>query len=1094
MTRIMRLAVLLLPAVVVAAEAGELAPIPIPLSRLTEKVKVPVRDIIVEKMEEEWRGPLQFSADGKLIAHLGGGACGARIWELESGRERKDRIWCSGYKPDGGYGSENMAKIISEVWTDRDLSRLAYLMWNGQVLVHDAGSEPKKVWRTKRNPKYGAGFAQSALHPDGRTLALAEKTTWKQKARIVLLDLERRKKVRSFRGRLGVVTGLTFGPKGNILVAITEGWGGLTVWDMDRPSRHRSGEHFGANYEQAAVSPDGGMIAIGEKVFHKVSSAPVNPVRLYDPATMKEIRTLGKLSYVGPLAFSPDSTLLAAGGRGGTTVWDLRSRRATFLQARSSTTYTSAAFSPDGQALAVWDKDRIKLYQDKAMKEAFQALYRDSAALRHAIESSSADPDSAEARVREELKLKLAALKSEDAELLGPKGEFETTGEYEKRIEKARKHESALRAEYRRKADHARTEAFRVHAERRKSMEKTLARLKTQSYPFIAKAKVGRYDADKERFGVTVMGREYWMPLDRTQAKIFRAIERDVTAPGRLRYRDGESAELVLDGVLRDETSRKDYPLVQAVSAGAVASAAPAKAPPDLRIESISFVEPSGEGYLDEGETGHVRVRVRNAGRGWGFGVRLSLRAESPAGGAAAGIAPIDKIKVGNVGPGDTRHFSAPVSAVAGVKRGEVRVKTELFEANGFDSLPRVLSFRAREFLPPDLKLAKIEILDAGGSRVIRKGRECEVTLTVRNTGRGAARGVVAELRSANSNVRLFSGTSVSLGKLAPGESKQARFSVAVARRYDGPKTLPVTVRLREGRPRFTVEPAVALALGEEAPDIQLVEVLPDEPERVAKGRESVDRPPSVPKASRAFGSKDYAVVIGIERYRNVPKSDYSYADAKLVRAYLRALGIPKRNIEFLSDGGATRSALDKSLGRWLRNRVKGGRVVVYYSGHGAPDPAKGDAYLVPHDGDPNYLAETAYPMKKLYRELGRLKASEIFVVLDACFTGTGGRSVLAKGARPLVMKLKTGAIPDNTAVLTATRDSQISTSSPDTGHGVFTYHFLKALRDGEKDLGGVFGKLKPRVEDDAKVLNVDQSPTLRPGLKRVRGRFQLRR
>ena len=34
------------------------------------------------------------------------------------------------------------------------------------------------------------------------------------------------------------------------------------------------------------------------------------------------------------------------------------------------------------------------------------------------------------------------------------------------------------------------------------------------------------------------------------------------------------------------------------------------------------------------------------------------------------------------------------------------------------------------------------------------------------------------------------------------------------------------------------------------------------------------------------------------------------------------------------------------------------------------------------------------------------LKAKEVIVAMDACFSGAGGRSVLAKGARPLVMQV----------------------------------------------------------------------------------------
>lgn len=247
--------------------------------------------------------------------------------------------------------------------------------------------------------------------------------------------------------------------------------------------------------------------------------------------------------------------------------------------------------------------------------------------------------------------------------------------------------------------------------------------------------------------------------------------------------------------------------------------------------------------------------------------------------------------------------------------------------------------------------------------------------------------------------------------------------------------------------------------------------------------------------SERIVGDHDLAVIIGIEGYQSLPKSDYSYDDARLVRDYTRALGFRERNIEFITDEKATLSGIVKTVDVWLKNKTKPqSRVFVYYSGHGAPDPTTGEAYLVPYDGDPNYLAVTGYPLKRLYETLARLPAAEVTIVLDACFSGAGGRSVLAKGARPLVLTAAPVSLPKNVAVLSATQGSQISTSSPDKGHGVFTYHFLKAIKDGKKTVAEIYETIAPQVEDEAKQLNVQQRPALSPNPESVRGRFNLRK
>jgi RND family efflux transporter MFP subunit len=253
--------------------------------------------------------------------------------------------------------------------------------------------------------------------------------------------------------------------------------------------------------------------------------------------------------------------------------------------------------------------------------------------------------------------------------------------------------------------------------------------------------------------------------------------------------------------------------------------------------------------------------------------------------------------------------------------------------------------------------------------------------------------------------------------------------------------------------------------------------------------------PPSLTAEEKTFTADDVAVVIGIEKYPDLPVSDFSGSDAQMVSKYLLALGIRQANLQLLTDSKASFGGIRKTIESWLPNRVKkGSRVFVYYSGHGAPEPATGDAYWVPSDGDPNYLPDTAYPLKRLYEILGALPAREVMVVMDSCFSGAGSRGLLAKGARPLVPKVEPVKVPMSMAVLTATRAGQISTSSPDRKHGLLTYHFLRALSEGKKSLSDVFAEAMPAVEDEAKALNTEQTPELIPGLEQAKGRFFLRK
>ena len=225
----------------------------------------------------------------------------------------------------------------------------------------------------------------------------------------------------------------------------------------------------------------------------------------------------------------------------------------------------------------------------------------------------------------------------------------------------------------------------------------------------------------------------------------------------------------------------------------------------------------------------------------------------------------------------------------------------------------------------------------------------------------------------------------------------------------------------------------------------------------------------------------DFALVIGIEDYQSLPKADYGARDAQTVRKHFEALGVPARNIISLEGSQATGGKLKSYLQQWLPRNIKPeSTLFVYYSGHGSPDPENGDAYLVPWDTDPMFLETTAYPLKQFYSELAKLKAKRVVVALDACFSGSGGRSVLAKGARPLVAKVDE-SVPAaaNLTVLAAASGTEITGSLDEQGHGIFTYHFLKALQGGAATPRGLYDYLKPRVQDDARRQNREQSPTL---------------
>lgn len=230
-----------------------------------------------------------------------------------------------------------------------------------------------------------------------------------------------------------------------------------------------------------------------------------------------------------------------------------------------------------------------------------------------------------------------------------------------------------------------------------------------------------------------------------------------------------------------------------------------------------------------------------------------------------------------------------------------------------------------------------------------------------------------------------------------------------------------------------------------------------------------------------------FALVIGVESYQNAGEAPFSERDAKAVREHLLALGCPVQNMVFLTGQQAGRASIEKYVESWLPGNVKeDSRVFVYFAGHGAPDSKTQQAYLLPWDGDARFLDTTAYPLKRLYSRLNALKAQEVVLAFDAGFSGSGGRSVLPPGARPLVTASMEEKVEGNLVVLTASAADETADTLPEQGHGLFTYSLLKGLNGDAKASGGqvtlqsLYDYILKSVRDAAAKKSRDQTPQLK--------------
>jgi len=215
---------------------------------------------------------------------------------------------------------------------------------------------------------------------------------------------------------------------------------------------------------------------------------------------------------------------------------------------------------------------------------------------------------------------------------------------------------------------------------------------------------------------------------------------------------------------------------------------------------------------------------------------------------------------------------------------------------------------------------------------------------------------------------------------------------------------------------------------------------------------------------------KVWAAVIGISRYQHVAGLRYADADARAFYDYLvNENHIPKNQVTLLLNEDATLLKLRDVLGVELPKKArKQDTVIIYYAGHGAPEPDRGsddgdglEKYLLPYDADPNRLYSTAFPMSEIARIFPRLAAERVVMLQDTCFSGTTalkGRTIQTAMFRASLSDQFLNRLTQGKGrvIITASEANEVSLERDDFGHGVFTHFLLESLRHGDIDGDGL--------------------------------------
>ena len=362
----------------------------------------------------------------------------------------------------------------------------------------------------------------------------------------------------------------------------------------------------------------------------------------------------------------------------------------------------------------------------------------------------------------------------------------------------------------------------------------------------------------------------------------------------------------------------------------------------------------------------------------------------------------------------------------------------------------------------------KATMLDENSNLIFEGGERIRVRVDVVNSGDLELQNVAASLTGTASLLSQFPTTTLSAGRLQPGQSRSLEF-VATLPQVTQQQKADLQVAVFD--PAAGAPPAQTLALS-----IQPMGIKADDVDQVPAAAAGFKRP------------QTYLLAIGIGSYRDPQISTRKYAasDAEMVSTYFQSIGgLPASNVRLLQDWKALRPDIDEALLDWLPAHMnKDAVVIVYFAGH-ATVSSTGEVHLVPYDGNTT-TSSRSYPLRDLEAALARLKVKQTVLLFDCMVTRLGADS-------------KTKASPphwnpsgSSTVHILATSGIGKVLEDEKHRHGLFTYYLLRALRgesdtnrDGEVTLGEAVSYLTQKVPWASKTLHgQEQRPLILPPIR----------
>jgi hypothetical protein len=241
------------------------------------------------------------------------------------------------------------------------------------------------------------------------------------------------------------------------------------------------------------------------------------------------------------------------------------------------------------------------------------------------------------------------------------------------------------------------------------------------------------------------------------------------------------------------------------------------------------------------------------------------------------------------------------------------------------------------------------------------------------------------------------------------------------------------------------------------------------------------------------------ALIVGIADYeRTDAPAIYADKDAQFFHDYASLkLGIPESNITTMVNDKAEQGDVILAVKDWMRRSSKPGKsdVYVFFAGHGLASQDGEEMYLLPYDGRPRLLEDSAISRERLFADISAANPRSVTVFLDTCYSGTTRGTDMLIASRPIAIRALEQSIPDNFTVMTAAAGDQTAKPLEEAKHGMFSYFLMKGM-EGEADANNdneiTAGELHSYVQTNViQQSSGSQTPELQGDADRVLVRFK---